>query len=70
MKVLLIQPPYCLFENDHPQAVPPLGLAYLAAVLEQDGHEIRIIDCVVEGFEQVVPMPDGRRRVGLEHFTK
>ncbi len=65
MKVLLIQPPYCLFENDHPQAVPPLGLAYLGAVLEQDGHEIHILDCVVEGFEQIVSMPDGRRRVGI-----
>jgi radical SAM superfamily enzyme YgiQ (UPF0313 family) len=54
MRVLLINPPTrrrpspigpiirTLFYNS-----PPLGLAYLAAVLEQDGHEVTIVDCLV-----------------------
>ncbi|HSW44348.1 MAG TPA: radical SAM protein [Phycisphaerae bacterium] len=65
MRVLLIQPPHDLFEDDERQAMPPLGLAYIAAVLEQQGHEVRILDCVVEGFDRLAPRPDGRRRHGL-----
>ena len=48
MRVLLIQPPYDLYDDDERQAIPPLGLAYIAAVLERDGHEVRIIDSVAE----------------------
>ncbi len=66
MRVLLIQPPYDLFADDSRQAMPPLGLAYIAAVLERAGHEVKIIDCVAEDFERLIPMPDGRRRHGLD----
>lgn len=66
MRILLIQPPYDLDEDDMRQAMPPLGLAYIAAVLEQRGHDVRIIDCVVEDFERVVPLANGRRRHGLD----
>lgn len=43
MKVLLLNPhkAFCITE-------PPLGLAYLAAMIEKD-HEVRIIDATVEG---------------------
>jgi len=43
-KVALVSPPL-LKNNDHHPFLPPLGLTYIAAVLEQDGHEIKIIDC-------------------------
>lgn len=66
VRVLLIQPPYDLFDDDERQAMPPLGLAYVAAVLEREGHEVRILDCVVEGFNSLSPHPDGRRRHGLD----
>ncbi|NLX14985.1 MAG: radical SAM protein [Phycisphaerales bacterium] len=66
MRVLLIQPPYDLFDDDPRQAMPPLGLAYIAAVLERSGHEVKIIDCVAEDFDRLTPMPDGRRRHGLD----
>jgi magnesium-protoporphyrin IX monomethyl ester (oxidative) cyclase len=66
MRILLIQPPYDLYPDDERQAMPPLGLAYIAAALEPHGHAIRIIDCVVEDFQRVVPLPDGRRRHGLD----
>lgn len=65
MKILLVQPPYDLWDNDERQAIPPLGLAYIAAVLERDGHEVRIIDSVAEDFQRLVAQADGRRRHGL-----
>ncbi len=30
--------------------IPPLGLAYIAAVLEQDGFNVEILDCSIPGF--------------------
>ena len=57
MNVLLINPPVIRAEKRLPAAVvrslfynsPPLGLAYLAAVLEQDGHRVTILDAPVLG---------------------
>jgi anaerobic magnesium-protoporphyrin IX monomethyl ester cyclase len=43
-KIALVNPPVLKGVFHHP-LLPPLGLAYLAAVLEQDGHEVRVIDC-------------------------
>jgi anaerobic magnesium-protoporphyrin IX monomethyl ester cyclase len=43
IKIAFVSPPVA---PGHPQ-LPPLGLTYLAAVLEPDGYEIRIIDCPV-----------------------
>jgi phosphonoacetaldehyde methylase len=51
MKILLINPPYPKFPDDTKHASPPIGLAYIAAVLEQKQYSVRIIDCVVEGFD-------------------
>jgi anaerobic magnesium-protoporphyrin IX monomethyl ester cyclase len=50
MRVLLINPPYPRFPADPKNASPPLGLAYIAAVLEPQRHTVKITDCVVEGF--------------------
>ena len=65
MRILLIQPPYDLQPDDERQAMPPLGLAYIAAVLERAGYGVRILDCVAEGFQHLTPLADGRRRHGL-----
>jgi radical SAM superfamily enzyme YgiQ (UPF0313 family) len=43
VRALLISTPHPLEENP----LPPLSLAYLAAVLERDGHEVRILDFLV-----------------------
>ncbi len=43
MRVLLINPYYPISETPS----PPLGLAYLAAVLEQTGAQVKILDYVV-----------------------
>jgi len=32
--------------------VPPLGLAYIAAVMENEGYEVKIVDCIAEGFNK------------------
>ncbi|MEM5814513.1 MAG: radical SAM protein [Candidatus Aenigmatarchaeota archaeon] len=47
MKILLVAPPA---SEKFPSVsrVPPLGLAYLAAVMEKNGHIVRIFDASVE----------------------
>jgi anaerobic magnesium-protoporphyrin IX monomethyl ester cyclase len=48
MRILLINPFYPISETPS----PPLGLAYLAAALEQAGVQVRILDYVVYGYRQ------------------
>ena len=57
-KVMLIQPPQLLFSKNFKRCVPPLGMAYIAAVLEQDNFDVRILDAYVEGFENEKPVGD------------
>jgi anaerobic magnesium-protoporphyrin IX monomethyl ester cyclase len=45
MKVLLVEPPRRTWEVMGNYVSPPLGLAYLAAVLETAGIELDILDC-------------------------
>ncbi len=45
-KVALVTTPLLQKRGNHP-LFPPLGLAYMAAVLEQNGFEVKIIDCPV-----------------------
>ena len=45
MKVLLIQPPMFHLKM---HLAPNLGLAYIAAVLEKDGVEVRVYDAAAE----------------------
>lgn len=65
MRTLLIQPPYDLQATDERQAMAPLGLAYIAAMLQRAGVAVAIVDCVAEDFQALVPLADGRRRHGL-----
>ncbi len=50
-KVVLINPPLPEGVSSHP-FFAPLGLAYMAAVLDQKGYEVRIYDCPVSGINQ------------------
>ncbi len=45
-RITLVNPPL-LDDSAHHPLFPPLGLTYLAAVLEQDEHEIKIADCPI-----------------------
>jgi len=52
-KVLLINPPWVIGEDKNlwkgiASCWPSLGLAYIAAVLEQAGHEVKYLDCSAE----------------------
>jgi len=48
MRVLLIKPPSANYYGQLGANLPPLGLAYLAAVLRKNGHQVRILDMDVE----------------------
>ncbi|TAL27406.1 MAG: radical SAM protein [Nitrospirae bacterium] len=50
MKVLFIQPPPRQIVRED-IVVPPLGIAYLAAVVEAKGHKVSIIDAFAEGLD-------------------
>lgn len=50
IRIMLVNPPL-LKDNSHHPLFPPLGLAYLAGVLKQDEHEIKIIDCPVSNLD-------------------
>ena len=50
MRVLLVEPPKKIWELMGGNCIsPPLGLAYLAAALEQEGIEVDILDCNASG---------------------
>ena len=64
-KVLLIQPPQLQFKGNIKRIVPPLGMAYIGAVLEQDGFDVRILDAYVEGYDNEQPYKKDFVLVGL-----
>jgi radical SAM superfamily enzyme YgiQ (UPF0313 family) len=49
-KIALVMPPLLQDIGHHP-LFPPLGLSYLAAVLDQNGFEVKIVDCPVNRFD-------------------
>ncbi|MDD1747982.1 MAG: B12-binding domain-containing radical SAM protein [Methanomassiliicoccales archaeon] len=53
MRIVLIQPPM-FHQKVH--LAPNLGLAYIAAVLEKDGAEVKVIDAAADdlGFDQIL----------------
>ena len=57
MNVTLIEPQKYVSVTSHIStiAMPPLGLAYIAASLEQAGHRVTIIDAFGMGLEHYTP---------------
>lgn len=51
MRVLLVQPPFSILRTESKKCHPPLGLAYLAAVLK-DNHEVKVLDALAEGYDR------------------
>ena len=47
VKITLVNPPYPSKAHSHPPFIP-LGIAYLGAVAEKEGHEVNVIDCQAE----------------------
>jgi len=58
-RIVLISPQVIGAKNQVRKAQPPLGIAYLAAVLQERGYdEILLIDAVVEDYNNVIPLED------------
>lgn len=68
-KILLLSPPVTLNKDasgkQRTPVVPPMGLAYLAGTLVEAGYPVKIVDCLLEGFDTPTPTEDGRVRYGL-----
>lgn len=67
MKILLIHPAANILENrkERKYAAHPLGAAYVAAVLERDGHEVKIFDALIgEGYNNEEVVRPGFLRYG------
>jgi len=64
MKLLLIQPPFTIFKTETKTCHPPLGLAYLAAVLKER-HDIFVLDALAEGYEKEEVVDKNFLRFGL-----
>lgn len=65
-KVLLFIPPAVTFKDRIDiNPLPPLGPGYLAAVLEKNGIEAKIVDCLIEGWNKRVEASSGTIRIGL-----
>jgi magnesium-protoporphyrin IX monomethyl ester (oxidative) cyclase len=64
MKVLLIQPPFTIFRTESKKCHPPLGLAYLAAVLKDD-FEVKVLDALAEGYNNEEYVNSLHLRYGL-----
>lgn len=47
-RTLLVMPPMRLFEGAVKRLIPPLGLCYIAASMEQAGWSCDVLDCVAE----------------------
>lgn len=56
MKILLIQPPVRDFYQTAIRT-QPIGLAYLAAALQQKNHTVEILDCQLPGHKKPIPVP-------------
>jgi len=67
-KVLLIQPP--AFTNNWRADItpnPPLGVAYIAAVLEQENYDVSILDAFIEGWDNSIRISEDKLLVGLSY---
>lgn len=66
MKVALINPPNTFRDGDDFYVTFPLGLAYLAAYLEQHGHTVRVLDSLAGYEPPKEPNEDGLYRAGMD----
>ena len=65
-RILLVQPPYKIKRKTEPKkAFHPLGLGYIAAVLEQAGYHVGILDCIVEGWNTETKIQGDFLRIGI-----
>ncbi len=65
-KVLLFIPPvYTSKKRIDINPLPPMGLGYLGSVLESNDIEVKIVDCLLEGWNNRVDIKDDIIRIGI-----
>lgn len=65
-RVLLFMPPAITNKNlIDINPAPPLGLGYIASVLLSMGKEVKIVDCLLEGWNIRTPINEDIIRIGL-----
>jgi len=67
-RVLFIYPPLTThtdYATESKGTHPPIGISYIAALLERDGYEVGIVDAVVEGYYHEEPLGNNIIRYGL-----
>jgi radical SAM superfamily enzyme YgiQ (UPF0313 family) len=65
-KVLLVEPGMVMPNDSIRRIGEPMGLLYIAALLEKNGHTVRILDSSAEGYNNVVDVGGGYIRYGLD----
>jgi anaerobic magnesium-protoporphyrin IX monomethyl ester cyclase len=65
-RILLVSPPAYTFKTYRDiNPLPPMGLGYLASVAENLGIEVKILDCLVEGWDIEEQVNDELIKVGI-----
>jgi len=65
-KILLIAPPALTFKIYRDiSPMPQMGLGYLASIIENMGIEVRILDCLISGWQKEEAINGDLIRVGL-----
>lgn len=65
-KILLMAPPaYSAMQPRDINPLPPMGLGYLAAIAEISGMQVKILDCLIRGWEHEEYVNESLVRVGL-----
>ncbi len=65
-KILLITPPALTFKSYRDiNPLPPMGLGYIASIVEKMGAEVKILDCLLRGWDQTKEVDNILIRVGL-----
>jgi len=65
-RILLFMPPAITNSKaDDINPAPPLGLGYIASVLESMGKDVKIVDCLLEGWNDRIRISDELIRIGL-----
>lgn len=67
MKILLIKPPLTLQKDFKGIArfYPPIGLGYVASILENENHEVKILDAGIEKWNRIHEREDGVKYIGM-----
>jgi len=64
-KILLVQPNMKVATSGQRIGYPPIGIMYLASVLEKKGYEVEILDCQTEGLDKGAEVIDGYGEGGI-----